>query len=717
MFAAATGFAQDTQETAESRPAPMQDEQQQQQARARDAALDDAIEDFETIVITATRTPRPILTSPASVYTKTNDQIILEDLSRTFVDSLRYTPGVTIQKTSYGQSSPYLRGLTGYHTLLLVDGIRLNDSVLRSGPNELWATIDAYSVDKYELVLGPSSVLYGSDSMGGTVNVFPRARHDDSCCYDCDRRLIARYSSAENAITYRAEVEGNVTDRFGFLIGGTEAEFGDLYAGGDVNEQPFTGYGLHALDGTFDFKLTNKWNLRLLGQAISLDDVERTHQTIHGISYNGTTIGTDLRRRFDFERELSAVTLDGHDLGCAIDRARLQVSYQHYGELQDRIRANGVRNVDAFDVHTLGLVANASSKTRIGYLTYGVDYYHDRVDSTRDNYNAMGTLTGHGVQGVVGDDSSYDLLGAFIQDEFSLGNCWSIVAGARFTYAAVESDHVADPVLGDIPIEDDWANVVGSARVVYRPTKCSSIYGGVAQGYRTPNLSDLTRLDIARTNELEVPSPDLDPEHSLSFEIGGRTEGRFSVEGAYFFTLLDDIIIRRPTAMVGPGGETVVIKDNAGEGHVQGIDVAASYRISKNWIARVTGTWQDGQLSQYPTSGPQLVDEPLSRMAPLQGSAQVRWHTADERFWVEARGLFVNQQTRLTTADQNDTQRIPPGGTPGYVVFGLHAGARLNNCVTLFGGVDNVLDKNYRVHGSGVQEPGINAMLGVEMKF
>jgi hemoglobin/transferrin/lactoferrin receptor protein len=707
--------AQDPPSRAETRPGGESRPAAGQEAFER--ARDQAIDDVETIVITATRTPRPILTAPTSVYTKTADQIVFDDLARTLVDSMRFTPGVMVQKTSYGQSSPFLRGLTGYHTLLMMDGIRLNDSVLRAGPNDLWSTVDPHALSGYELVLGTSSVLYGSDSMGGTLNALPRARTDYSRRWDFDGRALVRYSSAENAFLYRAEAEGNVCDTFGFALGATENELDDLRAGGDVGEQPHTGYGMHAADATFDFKVAPKWRLRLLGQAVSLDDVRRTHQTIYGVPYHGTTVGTDRRRTLDFERELAAITLDGADLCGGVDRARFQISYQHYGEDQDRIRSNGTRNQDVLDVHTLGLVANASSKTAIGYLTWGVDYYHDRVDSSRRNFDAMGTFTGRGIQGVVADDSTYDLLGVFVQDEYTISRCWALVGGARFTYAAVDAGHVADPMLGDVSIDDGWANVIGSARAIYRPTSTSTIYGGVAQGYRTPNLSDLTRLDVARTNELEVPSPGLDPESSINFEIGARLEGPLSFEAAYFYNILQDFIVRRPTGLVAPGGEDIVVKDNAGDGHVQGVDVAAGWRIDEHWSVRVTGTWQDGQLEGYPTSAPDKKTEPLSRLSPLAGTAQVRWQTADERFWVEGRMLVNGHQERLSSSDLRDTQRIPPGGSPGFTVFGIHAGAKVTDRVTVFGGIDNLFDKNYRIHGSGVQEPGFNAILGVEVRF
>jgi len=83
-------------------------------------------------------------------------------------------PGVMVQKTGHGQGSPYIRGFTGFRTLLMIDGIRLNNAVFRDGPNQYWNTVDPFSIERLEVVKGPSSVLYGSDAIGGTVNVITR---------------------------------------------------------------------------------------------------------------------------------------------------------------------------------------------------------------------------------------------------------------------------------------------------------------------------------------------------------------------------------------------------------------------------------------------------------------------------------------------------------------------------------------------------------------
>jgi hemoglobin/transferrin/lactoferrin receptor protein len=690
-------------------------------AATREAKLDAAVEDAETIFITATRTGKRRMDVPAQTFEISRTRAVEELTAKQWVDGLRATPGVVVQKTSSGQSSPFLRGLTGYHTLLMIDGVRINDSILRSGPNDLWSTIDAFSVGRTELVLGPSSVLYGSDAIGGTANVLPKRRTDYSEDSDWDRRVILRGATGERSLLMRVENEGNVGRDFGFFLGGTYMPNGRVDAGGSTGPQPNTGFENLGADAVFDFRLDDSWSLRATAQTFDVSDVWRTHATSSGVPFAGTAVGTDRRRVLDYRRDLAAVTIMGDGFSGFVDSARFQISYQRFEDREDRVTSSGSRTWQGIDVDTLGLSAQFTSKTDIGTLTYGAEWYHDEVSSFRQNYNAAGALTSTSVQGPVGDDASYDLVGVFVQDDVALGDDVDLILGTRFTYAAAEADRVAldgasSTTLG-APIDEDWSNLVGSAKLVVRPCDGLALHGGAAQGFRAPNLSDLTRLDIARSGELEQPSPGLDPEKFLSFEIGAKVDHEgFSADAAYFYTVLDDVIIRRPTTTT-VGSNTVVLKSNDGDGHIQGVDLGLGYRFDDNWSARATATWQDGRIDQFATTAPVLTEEAVSRLAPLQGSVSVKWTSDDGRFWVEPSVVAVSRADRLNSSDLRDTQRIPPGGTPGYVIVSVRAGAKLCDAATLFGGVENIFDKEYRVHGSGSQQPGFNAILGVIVEF
>ena len=126
------------------------------------------------VVVTAMRTETALADVPYMGYV-VGSAAQQETAPRTTPDALAGLPSVMVQKTSYGQGSPYLRGFTGFRTLMLVDGIRLNNSVFRDGPNQYWNTVDPWAVDRYEVVMGPASVLYGSDAVGGAVNAIGTA--------------------------------------------------------------------------------------------------------------------------------------------------------------------------------------------------------------------------------------------------------------------------------------------------------------------------------------------------------------------------------------------------------------------------------------------------------------------------------------------------------------------------------------------------------------
>ncbi|MDP7654995.1 MAG: Plug domain-containing protein, partial [Roseibacillus sp.] len=121
-------------------------------------------------VVTASRTDEDSLQSMSSIGVVTAEQFQQQGY-RTIPEALTNTPGVMVQKTTHGHGSPFIRGFTGRQNLLLVDGIRINNSTYRSGPVQYWNTVDGFSMDRLELVRSQGSVQYGSDALGGTMNI------------------------------------------------------------------------------------------------------------------------------------------------------------------------------------------------------------------------------------------------------------------------------------------------------------------------------------------------------------------------------------------------------------------------------------------------------------------------------------------------------------------------------------------------------------------
>ncbi len=476
--------------------------------------------DLEQIVVTATRLPTRSFEVPALMYVETADSVQTLFQSRTLPDALAEIPGVLVQKTSNGQGSPFMRGYTGFRNVLLIDGIRLNNSVFREGPNQYWNTVDVHSMSRVEVLKGPSSVLYGSDAIGGAVNVLTDV--PGTAAEGLSSRVLYRYADAESSQTARADATFR-GDALRGKAGLTYKNYGDVEAGGSTGEQPRTGYDERNADLRVEYDIGERTSLALGYQYVDVDDAWRTHRTIYGISWKGTQVGTDRRLSFDQGRQLGYVQLSHDGLGALADSVRASVSYHEQTEDQYRVRSNRRFDKLGFDVGTTGLWVQFDKKWGAAQLVYGADYYSDDVSAYNVEYNADGTVRRTHVQGPVADDATYDLTGVFLQAIADVTPRLQATLAGRYTNASVDARQVEDPVtFAAYSINDDWDNFSASGRLAFTPQVDGPwmLYAGVAQAFRAPNLSDLTRLDTARSGELETPSPGLDP-GNIRFLGGG----------------------------------------------------------------------------------------------------------------------------------------------------------------------------------------------------
>ncbi len=651
----------------------------------------------------------------AALVVDSNDLAALAP--RTTPDALREVPSTMVQKTSYGQGSPFLRGFTGFRTLMLVDGVRLNNSVFRDGPNQYWGTVDPFSVDRYEVVLGPASVLYGSDAVGGAVNALTEDMPAWTGAPDYGGRVAWRGATADSSHQGRLEVNGRPSAEFGFTAGLTLKTFDDLEGGADVGEQSHTGYDETDFDLRAAYTLGPDTVLTLAHQQVDQDDAWRTHRTPYGIDWEGLERGDDQVHSFDQARTLTYLRLQSDDRAGAVDGYTVTLSRHGQEEDQTRVRADGRRDLNGFDVTTWGATVELRSDTAAGHLVYGVDYYYDEVDSYGRRWNADGTYKGDEVQGPIADDATYGLLGVFVQDTMAVaGGALELTPGVRYTRAELDADKV-DSDSGRAA--GDWDAVVGSLRALapLGDGKQHGIYAGVSQGFRAPNLSDLTRLDTARSNEIETPVDDLDPEQFVTWELGGRYRGaRLAVDAAWYYTQIEDLIVRTPTGRIVDEADEVT-KQNASEGYVQGLELALRYRLAADWSARLVASWMEGETDSYPTSEPVAVTTPIGRSMPVTAHAALRWQPEGAVYWVEAALDAAEKADELSADDARDEQRIPPGGTPGYAVGTLRGGTRIGEDLAVMLAVENITDEDYRIHGSGVNEPGRQLVVTADYRF
>lgn len=679
---------------------------------------------LDPLVVTASRLEQEASKAPYSSAV-IDSEFIWDETRRTLPEALAYTPGVLVQKTAFGHGSPFIRGFTGRQNLLLVDGVRLNNSTFRSGPVQYWNTVDALSIDHLELIKSQGSVLYGSDAVGGTVNSFSkssnfRERTEGQAFYGGGGSYEYR-TNGQGSNIGRVESETGVGGKFGVWLGLSAKDYGDI-EDDNVGEMVGSGYPEEDLDFRFDWAVTPESTVTLAYNYVNQDAISRWHRTVNNPGWTDgghvATPGLWTSNNYDQERSMTYLRYAGQnpEVGAAIQRWNATLSYQDSSdsESQNRTPAENSLRESNIDVNTIGVDLSLESAAGPGTLVYGVDYYHDEVDSSGSRNNLAGTKYQESLP--IADDSDYDLLGIYSQYLWKPADKVEITGGARYTYAEASLGRFYDLKGVEQSSESqEWNSVVGSFRGLYRFNSAWSVYGGLSQAFRAPNLDDLTGNQTAKSGSTSLGSTSVDPEEFLTYEIGTRqvTETT-SLEFSFFYTDAEDLISAVPVAAKSKD----LINANASEGYVYGVELQGAWQFHPQWTLSGFGGWQDGR-NEIPLylNGP-VVDKSMTRLLPFTGSIALRWTDASAKFWVEGRLFGSTEEDRISLEDQAaDSQRIPSGGTPGYLTASIHAGWNVNEHLNLLCGVENLSDESYRVHGSGQNEPGINGIFGLRLNW
>lgn len=700
-------------------------------ALASGLAQAQAQDGLETVVVTATR-----IAAPASATTFTGNYFastfLEENTRRNIPDALNLVPGILSQKTTYGHGSPFIRGQTGRANLLLVDGVRLNNSAWRGGPVQYWNTVDSYAIDRIELIKSQGSVPYGSDAIGGTLNAFTRSSGFSS---EPPEQLFAkgdvRYeyrSNGEGSSIGRVEGAAGKGGSWGLNGGISYKDFGDIEDSA-VGAMKHTGYDETDWDLRLDASIGAGTTLTMAYQDVDQDDVWRWHRTVYnpGWSKDGhvAAAGTWLANTYDQGRSLGYVKVDSVDPGVGewLSHFTATLSYQELSdsEFQDRrstetqaLTSARYQQLQTAEVSTVGIDLALESPVGPGSLVYGLDYYRDDVDSYAERNTGRGFVF-RPASRPVADDSTYDLLGVYGQYLWQATEGLRLEGGARYTRAeAFLGKRFDTNVARDVASKREWDNTVLSLRAIQKLPADWSVYGGASQAFRAPNLVDLSGNTTSRSGIESGGSVNVDPERYITYELGTRRSAEsLALTFAVFYTDIADIITDVPVTR----GSTNTISTNGRDGYLYGFETEAAWRLGDQWLLSGYLAWQEGKTTTAAYLGGPEVEEHYSRALPLTGSVALRWTSVSQQFWVEGRVTASEEASRLSLSDIGDTQRIPTGGTPSYVVPMLHAGWKVSEHFDFTLGLENLADEDYRIHGSGNNEPGFNAVAAVKASW
>jgi hemoglobin/transferrin/lactoferrin receptor protein len=680
-------------------------------------ASNSANEPVEEVTITASRAELQVQKTPYAIYSLSSN-VIAEDAPRNLPEALTRLPGVNLQKTANGQGSPFIRGFTGYRTLMLIDGVRYNNSVYRDGPSEYFSLIDSHTIGQIDLINGPGSVLYGSDAIGGTLSLntrVPSYLQESEAPYLNAEQLV-RFASAEHSQLSRTEVDLGRGKVWGLRLGLSLKKFGDVETA-QLGKQAHTGYDESAYDLRFDTQINAQWQLHAAHQHLAQDDVWRTHTTVYAQPFLGTSIGSDLQNSKDQARELSYLKLIGNELGI-IEQVQLTFSEQNWREEALRIRSNAKQQREFFDSTMQGFDLQFASNSTWGKWVYGLDAYADNLDSGRADYLANGALEKIRIQGPIGDDARFNQAGLFVQLNHYVTPRIELILGSRKNWVSADIGIYEDPVSKTAAsYQQHWDASASSLRLSWDATgeKSTYLWGGLSQSFRAPNIADLSRYGTSRSTEFEVAAERLTPETYLTYELGlKQIEPHYYWNMNYYYTDISDYIASTPTGNL-INGLTEVTKKNAASGYMQGLEFAANYELNGAFSIFSVVNWLHGELDMPSASSTYIEREPFSRSMPRSSQWGIEWHSTASETWAKLIWQQFSAARRLSTADKEDTERIPAGGTPAYHLVSFRAGTTFWSNTQLTLGLENILDEIYRTHGSGSNEPGVG--LNVSLKF
>lgn len=678
------------------------------------AAQDDAAVELETMQVTAGRLQEGAADVPQPVTVVSREQIE-RATPQVMTDLLRGQTGVFLQSSGPGQGIAIIRGLKGSEVLHLVDGMRLNMTFFRNAPSQYLALVDPFNIQQLEVLRGPAATLYGSDAMGGVLQVLtPEARFTDEG-WSTSGRVLAQWGSAELSKIGRAELAAG-TPELSLAGGFTYADYGrrDL---GDGGREPWTDYLGRGGDGKVLWSPAVGHELMLSAQWYEVPQLARYFEIVGGPGgpspNNGLPVHFQpndrqfLHARYRVSAGLPfAESFEAHLARQVIDDDRVRLVTATTRE-QERNRST-----------LTGLTGQFISGWGLARWVYGFDFYRDEVDSAKSRTD-LGTGAETPRDPTFPDGATEDSQGVYAMHEWRPVAAWLVEAALR--YSRVDTALPATAVSPAAVVENDaFTGHVGSALRVAPDWLWTT---NLAQGFRAPNIFDLGTLGPrpnSSPQQVNVPNPALEPEKIWSVDTGLKwTGGRFLAETSVFYSFYDNRIEpREPTGNTIPqgqlgcasaGGCVEVRSENIGAARYYGVEAGLRHGVAGPLEAYATLNYTRGVEEKRGASGP------ANRVPPLNGQAGARWAPWPSLF-AEGYVQFAGRQDRLDDDDRNDV-RIDPDGTAGWATANLRLGWKPRPEARLQLDLKNLLDASYREHGSGIDAAGRGASLTGEWRF
>jgi outer membrane receptor protein involved in Fe transport len=610
-------------------------------------------------------------------------------------EMLRGLPGTFFQQTTPGQGIPIIRGLKGSQVLHLVDGMRLNNAFFRDAPNQYLGLVDAFATARVEVVRGAAGSLYGADAMGGVVNVLTPEPSFTTQQWQNSGELYGAFNSADNGWVGRASAQGG-RDGHAFSGGVTWQEHGDRRTGAGETIRP-SGYRAEAADLKFLLDTGERSELMLSAQVLEQPKTPRVDELVPGFGQDHPSSDQywfQPNRRSWLHARYRLDGRGGWYDEMEIHLARQVITDDRFFKDSASTEISSETNESVLD----GLTAQFNSSLPAGHLiTWGFEYYTDKVSSNRQQLDTVTNIS-RSVSSRFPDGASMDSMAAYLASEWHPGDRLTVGAGLRFSAFDIRLPATADTE----PLRLTPSDLTGDVNLLLVLNPQWRLVANLGRGFRPPNIFDLAALGPRPGNRFNIANPGLQAETVWSYDLGLKSRSaNWQFEVFAFYLDYRDKITSVPTGATTPDGRTIVRGENRNQVTLYGLE--SGLRWTLNQSTELYGVVNYTRAEERDDAG---NTAPGDRIPPLNGKLGLAYEPADD--WkLETYWLFAGEQDRLSPRDIDDP-RIHPEGTSGWGSLNVLTSWQATASLEIGLKLENLTDRAYREHGSGIDAPGRN---------
>lgn len=694
----------------------------------------------------------------------TIDVIKIKDLelnnSQTSADMIINTGNIMVQKSQGGAGSPIIRGFEANRVLIVIDGVRLNNAIYRGGHLQDVITIDNAMLERTEIIYGPSSVMYGSDALGGVMHFYTRKPLLGEDKMNFKLNSYARYSTANKENT------GHVDFNLGFkklasLTSITYSDFDDLRTGHARIPNPGFGrnyyYAERKSDNSGDTMIYNTNPNIQKNSGYSQTDI--MEKLVYKVNDN-ISIGLNMQYstssnidRYDRLQEYSDSILKYAEwyygpqnrlfvsmystlksTGKLFDNLRIAATYQDIDQSRISRRFNNNSKISQIEnVKVYSFNADFRKKIREKHeLSYGLEALQNNVASTASTVNILTNAETLAATRYPDGGSTMATTAAYFTRSWEINEQLILSNGLRYSYNTLKSAFV-DTTFYPFPFKTASQKngaLNGNIGLIVMPEKGLRFNILGSTGYRSPNIDDMTKVFESVGGNIIIPNEKLKPEYAYNIEAGfGITafDDKIKFEGNYFYTLLKNAIITKNSQYQGKDSifyngvlSRVQSAQNADEAYLQGVYGAIVSDLSDYVSFKTSLTYTLGQYRQEltPTTNDPNHDTivPLDHIPPMFGQTSLFFHLKKFESQVYVRYSAAKELKDYSPGGEDNLSQATPSGMPGWITFNVKTAYHLTKHFTINLGVENLFDAHYRVFASGISAPGRNIMVTVRYK-